>query len=77
VAREAKLQAQIEAEQEIQRVKEAMTRQAQKEAVAFKTELEVAEQKAKDVATDLQVMIEGKVSGTPQVGFVYFVSSCC
>jgi hypothetical protein len=44
-AREAKLQAQVEAAQEIQRVKEAMARQAQKEAATLKKKLEVAEQK--------------------------------
>jgi hypothetical protein len=34
-------------------VKEAMTRQAEKEAAALKKKLEVAEQKAKDTAADL------------------------
>jgi hypothetical protein len=34
-------------------VKEAMTRQVEKEAAALKKKLEVAEQKAKDTAADL------------------------
>jgi hypothetical protein len=41
--REATLQAQIEAMQEIQRMKETMVCQAQKEAVALMKKLEVAE----------------------------------
>jgi hypothetical protein len=53
VAREATLQAQIEAMQEIQCVKETMARQAQKEVAALKKNLEVAEQKAKDATFDL------------------------
>jgi hypothetical protein len=60
----------------IQRVKETMARQAQKAAVALKKKLEVAEQKAKDVAADLQAVIEGKLPRLHQVDFVYFVSSC-
>jgi hypothetical protein len=76
-AREAKLQAQVEAMQEIQRVKEAMARQAQKEAVALKKKLEVAKQKAKDAASDLQVMIEGMFPRSAQVNSVHFVSPCC
>jgi hypothetical protein len=44
------------AAQEIQRVKEVMARQAQKEAANLKKKLEDAEQKAKDAATDLQAM---------------------
>jgi hypothetical protein len=54
-----------------------MARQAQKEAVALKRELEVAERKAKDAASDLQVMIEVKFSRLPQVNFVCFLSFCC
>jgi hypothetical protein len=76
-AREAKLQAQIEAAQSIQRIKEAMARQAQKEAAALKRELEVAERKTKDASADLQVMIEGKFPRSPQVNSVCFLSSCC
>jgi hypothetical protein len=67
VAREATLQAQIEATQKIQRVKEAMTRQAEKEADALKKKLEVAEQKAKDAAADLQAVVEGKLLRSPRV----------
>jgi hypothetical protein len=54
-----------------------MARQAQKEAAALKRELEVVERKAKDVAADLQVAIEGKFLRSPQVNFVCFPSSCC
>jgi hypothetical protein len=46
-AHEAKLQAKIAAAQEIQRVKEVMARQAQKEAAELKKKLEDAERKAK------------------------------
>jgi DNA gyrase/topoisomerase IV subunit B len=59
-AHEAKLQAEVVAACEIRRIKEVMTRQAQKEATGLKKKLEDAEQKAKDVAADLQVMVEGK-----------------
>jgi hypothetical protein len=59
-ARKATLQAQIEAVEEIQCVKETMECQAQKETAALKKKLEVAEQKAKDAAADLQAVIEGK-----------------
>jgi hypothetical protein len=52
-AREAKLQAQVEAAQEIQCVKEAMARQAQREAADLKKKLEDVELKAKDAAADL------------------------
>jgi hypothetical protein len=47
-------------------VKETMARQAQKEAAALKKKLEVTEQKAKDAATDLQAVIEGKLPRSPQ-----------
>jgi hypothetical protein len=76
-AREATLQAQIEAAQEIQCVKETMAHQAQEEAVTLKKKLEVAKQKVKDAATDLQAVIEGKLTRSPQVDSVYFASSCC
>jgi hypothetical protein len=75
-AREATLQAQIEATQEIQRVKETMARQAQREAAALKEKVEVAKQKAKDTAADLQDLIEGKLPRSPQIDSVYFVSAC-
>jgi hypothetical protein len=73
--REAKLQAQVEAAQEVQPVKEAMARQAQKEATELKKKLEDAEQRAKDAAADLQVMIEGKFPRSAQAGSVCFASS--
>jgi hypothetical protein len=75
-AREATLQAQIEATQEIQRVKETMARQAQREAAALKEKVEVAKQKAKDTAADLQDLIEGKLPRSPQIDSAYFVSAC-
>jgi hypothetical protein len=40
------------ATREIQRVKEAMTRQAEREAASMKKKLEAVEEKAKDVAAD-------------------------
>jgi hypothetical protein len=76
-AREEKPQAQVEAMQEFQRVKEAMARQAQKEVAAPKKKLEVVEQKAKDAASDLQAVVEGKFPRLPQVDSTYLVSSCC
>jgi hypothetical protein len=69
------LQAQIEAAQEIQRVKETMARQAQKEAATLKKKLEVAEQKAKDAAADLQAVIEHKLPRLSQVDSAYFASA--
>jgi hypothetical protein len=39
--------------------------QAQREATDLKKNLEEAERKAKDVATDLQVVIEGKFPTSP------------
>jgi hypothetical protein len=45
-ARGAKLQTQVEAAQEVQRVKEVMARQAQREAVDLKKKLEDTERKA-------------------------------
>jgi hypothetical protein len=50
---EAKLQAKIATAREIQRVKEVMARQAQKEVPNLKKKLEDTEQKAKDAASDL------------------------
>jgi DUF917 family protein len=74
-AQEAKLQAQVEAAQEVQRVKEAMARQTLKEAADLKKKLEDAEQKAKDTATDLQAMIEGKFLTLPRADSVCFARS--
>jgi lipopolysaccharide biosynthesis protein len=61
-AHEAKMQAEIAAAREIQRVKEVMACQAQKEATELKKKLENAERNAKDTATNLQALIEGKSS---------------
>jgi hypothetical protein len=41
-------------------VKEVMARQSQKEAADLKKKLKDAEQKAKDAASDLQAVVEGK-----------------
>jgi hypothetical protein len=57
-------------------VKEAMARQAQKEVAALK-KLEVAEQKAKDAASNLEVVIEGEFPKSPQVDSMHLLSSCC
>jgi hypothetical protein len=72
-AREATLQAHVEAAQEIQRVKEAIARQAKKEVTALKKKLEVTERKAKDAADDLQAVVESKLRRSPKVGPVYSV----
>jgi hypothetical protein len=60
VAHEAKLQAEVAVACEIQRVKEVMVRQAQKEAADLRKKLEDAEQKAKGAVSDLQAVVEGK-----------------
>jgi hypothetical protein len=44
---------------------------------ALKKKLEVAEQKAKDAASDLQVVIEGEFPTSPQVDSMHLLSSCC
>jgi hypothetical protein len=62
VAREAKLQAEVAAVREIQRVKEAMERQARKEEDDQRQKLEDAEQKAINAASDLQAVVEGSFS---------------
>jgi hypothetical protein len=54
------LQAGVAAMSKIQRIKEAMACQAHKDAADLKKKLEDAEQKAKDAASDLQAMVEGK-----------------
>jgi hypothetical protein len=61
-AREAKLQAEVAVAREIQCVKEAMARQARKDADDLKQKLEDAERKAKDAASDLQAVVEGTFS---------------
>jgi hypothetical protein len=53
MAREAKLQIEVAAAREIQRIKEAMAHQAHKDVDDLKRKLEDAERKAKDVAFDL------------------------
>jgi hypothetical protein len=40
-------------------------------------QIEVTAQKAKDTASDLQAIVEGKFSRSPQVDSAYVVSSCC
>jgi hypothetical protein len=57
-AREASLQAKIEAAKEVKHVKVAMARQ--KEVASLKKKLQEAEKKAKDAADDLQAVVEGK-----------------
>jgi hypothetical protein len=50
----------------MQQVKEAMARQEEKEVTSLKKKLEIAEQKAKDAADDLQVVVEGMFSRSPK-----------
>jgi hypothetical protein len=52
-----------------------MARQAQKEATDLKKKLEDAEQKAKDAAADLQVVIEGKFPTLPRADSAWFARS--
>jgi dynactin complex subunit len=66
-AHEATLQTQVEATQKIQRMKETMARQAEKEVTTLKKKLEVAERKAKDAANDIQVVVEGNLPRSPKV----------
>jgi hypothetical protein len=49
-----------------------MARQVQKEAADLKKKLEVAEQKARDAASDLQAVAEGESSSLPWADFVCF-----
>jgi hypothetical protein len=56
------LQAEVTAAREIQRVKEAMVRQAHKDTADLKKKLEDAERKGKDEASDLQAVVEGTFS---------------
>jgi hypothetical protein len=53
-----------------------MVCQLQKKAAALKKKLEVAQQKAKDAAADLQAVIEGKLPRSLQVDSARFVSAC-
>jgi hypothetical protein len=71
-ARDASLQAKIEVVLEIKRVKEAMSRQVEKEVASLKKKLEVAEQKAKDAADDLQAVVEGKFSRSRRLTLCVF-----
>jgi hypothetical protein len=61
-AREAKLQVEVAAAREIQRIKESMAREARKDADDLKQKLEDAEWKAKDAVSDLQAVVEGTLS---------------
>jgi hypothetical protein len=72
---EAKLQAEIATAWEIQRVKEVMACQAQKEATDLKKKLEEAEQKAKDAAVNVQVVIEGEPPTLPYADSICFARS--
>jgi hypothetical protein len=49
-----------------------MMRQAQKEATDLKKKLEDDEQKARDAASDLQAVVEGKSSSLPWDDSVFF-----
>jgi hypothetical protein len=71
------MQAKVTATREIQRVKEAMARQEQREATDLKKKLEDAKRKAKDTATDLQVVIEGKFLTLPRASSIGFERSHC
>jgi hypothetical protein len=51
-----------------------MVRQAQREATDLK-KLEDAERKAKEAATDLQVVIDGKFPTLPRAGSIGFTRS--
>jgi DNA-binding protein YbaB len=73
----AKLQAQVEAVREIQRIKEAIARQMQREAADLKKKLEDAKRKAKDAATIFQIVIDGKFPTLPRAGSVGFTRSHC
>jgi hypothetical protein len=50
-----------------------MARQAKKETADLKKKLEDTEQKAKDAASDLQTVVEGKSSSLP---WAYSMCSC-
>jgi hypothetical protein len=60
---------------EIYHIKKVMARQAQKEATELKKKLEDAKRKHKDVAADLQAMIEGKSSTLPWADSTFLVRS--
>jgi ferredoxin-NADP reductase len=72
-AREAKLQAEVTAARETQRIKEAMARQAFKDADDLKRKLEDAERKAKACKdADLQAVVEGMLSSLVWADSVFF-----
>jgi predicted transcriptional regulator len=71
----AKLQAEIMAAHEIQRIKEVVAHQAQKEVSELKKKLEDAKRKAKDAASDLQAVVEGKPSSLPWADSACFARS--
>jgi esterase/lipase len=58
-AHEASLQAKVEAAQEVKHVKDTLARQAEKEVNSLKKKLEAAQHKAKDVADNLQAIVDG------------------
>jgi hypothetical protein len=62
---------------EIQHVKDAMARQAQREAADLKKTLEDTERKAKDAAIDILVVIEGKFSTLRRASSIGFKRSHC
>jgi hypothetical protein len=71
-AHEVKLQAEIVAARKIQRIKEAMARQACKDVDDLKRKLEDAERKAKDAASDLQAIVEGMLLSLLWADSVFF-----
>jgi ElaB/YqjD/DUF883 family membrane-anchored ribosome-binding protein len=72
-SREAKLRTEVAAAREIERVMEAMARQAGKYADDLKQKVEDAERKAKDVASDLQTVVEGTLSSLLRVDSMFFL----
>jgi hypothetical protein len=71
-AREATLQAKVEAAQKIHHVKKVVARQAEKVA-SLKEKLEVVEQKPKDAADDLQVVVECKFVRSPKIDSMFLL----
>jgi hypothetical protein len=57
------LQAQVEVAVEIQRVKTAMARQAEKEVATLKKELAASQKKARDAEEDLTIIVEVCLNG--------------
>jgi hypothetical protein len=71
-AHEPKLQAEVVVAREIQRIREAMARQARKDADDLKKKLEDVERKAKDAASDLQAVVEGTFSSLLRANSICF-----